>query len=150
MRYHFILPREQQPRKNVLRTIDGHIAVPIPPSQRSTQDKRSQIQKKAEEATEIFPARDKKTKTLKDSLKRAKKLTKRKDGPGSSKDSVNSIYHEPNIFVGPGNLLQFPGSIAHCVLSDFQMRKGIARQISSAYPCMRPTLQSVETPIVGS
>ena len=32
MRYHPIPPREQQPRKNVLRTIDGHIVVPIPPS----------------------------------------------------------------------------------------------------------------------
>ena len=79
-----------------------------------------------------------------------KQLTKRKDGPGSNQDSVNSIYDEPNIFVGPGNVLQFPGSIAHFVSSDFKMTKGVARQISSAYPYISKTLQSLETPIVES
>ena len=34
VRYHSIPPREQQPRKNVLTTIDGPIAVTLPPSQR--------------------------------------------------------------------------------------------------------------------
>ena len=62
-------------------------------------------------------------------MKRAKKLlNKRSDGPGSNRISVNSIYDEPNIFVGAGNVLQFPGSIAHCVSSDFQISKDIARQ----------------------
>ena len=84
---------------------------------------------------------------------RAKQLIKRKDGPGSSKDSVNAIY-EPNIFVGEGDVLQFPGSIAYCVSSDFQIakqiNKGVAKQINSAYPSIRPNLESIETPIVGS
>ena len=52
--------------------------------------------------------------------------------------------------MGSGDVLQFPGSIAHCVSSDFQMAKGVAQQISSAYPCIKPTLKSIETPIVGS
>ena len=95
-----------------------------------------------------FP-REAKRNTIKDSVKRAKQLTKQKDGPGSSKDSVNAIY-ELNIFVGKGDVLQFPVSIAHCVSSDFQMAKRVAKQINSAYPCIRLTLKSIETPIVGS
>ena len=153
VRYHPIPPRELQPRKFSLRTVDGHEVAPITLSPRSTQNEnRSKIKKKVEEANGSFPPRETKRNIIKDSVQRAKQLTKtkRKDGPGSSKDSVNSIYDEPNIFVGPRNVLQFLGSIAHCVSSDFHMNKGVARQISSAYPCMRPTLQSIETPIVGS
>ena len=69
-----------------------------------------------------FP-REAKRNIIKDSVKQAKQLTKQKDGPGSSKDSVNAIY-ELNIFVGKGDVLQFPVSIAHCVSSDFQIAKG--------------------------
>ena len=126
---------------------------PVTFSPRSTQNEnRSKMKKKVEEVNEYFPPRETKRNIIKDSVKRAKQLTKTKgkDGPGSSKDSVNSIYDEPNIFVGPGNVLQFPGSIAHCVSSDFQMAKGVAKQISSAYPCIKPTLKSIETLIVGS
>ena len=125
---------------------------PVTFSPRSTQNENRSKMKKVEEVNEYFLPRETKRNILKDSVKRAKQLTKTKgkDGPGSSKDSVNSIYDEPNIFVGPGNVLQFPGSIAHCVSSDFQMAKGVAKQISSAYPCIKPTLKSIETLIVGS
>ena len=150
VRYGPIPPRELQPRKFSLRTVDGHEVAPVTFSPRSTQNEnQSKMKKKVEEANESLPPRETKRIIIKDSVKRAKQLTKRKYGPGSSKDSVNAIY-EPNIFVGAGDVLQFPGSIAHCVSSDFHMNKGVARQISSAYPCMRPTLQSIETPIVGS
>ena len=133
-----------------MRTVDGHEVAPVTFSPRSAQnDNKANIRKKAEEANEDFPPREAKRNIIKDSVKRAKQLTKRKDGPGSSKDSVNAIY-EPNIFVGKGDVSQFPGSIAHCVSSDFQMAKGVAKQINSAYPCIRPTLKSIETPIVES
>ena len=123
---------------------------PVTFSPRSTQnDNKANIRKKEEEANEDFPPREAKRNFFKDSMKRAKQLTKRKDGPGSSKDSVNAIY-EPNFFVGEGDVLQFPGSIAHCVLSDFQMSKGIAQQIRDAYPALQPTLRSIETPQVGA
>ena len=46
--------------------------------------------------------------------------------------------------------MHFPGSIAHCVSSDFQMSKGIAQQIRDAYPALQPTLRSIETPQVGA
>ena len=46
--------------------------------------------------------------------------------------------------------MNFPGSIAHCVSSDFQMSKGIAQQIRDAYPALQPTLKSIETPQVGA
>ena len=151
VRYHPIPSRPKQPRKYGLRTVDGHEVAPVTFIPRSTQkDNKANIRKKAEEANEDFPPREAKRNIIKDSVKRAKQMTKSKDGAGSSKDSVNSIYHEPNIFVGPGNVLQFPGSIAHRVSSDFHMNKGVARQISSAYPCMRQTLKSIEPPIVGS
>ena len=143
VRYHPIPPRELQPRKFNLLTVDGHEVAPVTFSPRSTQNEnRSNMKKTAEEANEYFPPGETKRKILKDSVKRAKQLTKTKgkDGPGSSKDSVNSIYDEPNIFVGPGNVLQFPGSVAHCVSSDYQMAKRVAKQISNAYPCIKPTL----------
>ena len=152
VRYHSIPKLHKQPRRQALGTVDGHEVAPITFSPRSTQNEnRTKIQKKVEEVNESFPPPEKKTIIFKDSVKRSEKQpTKRKDGPGSNKDSVNSIYDEPNIFVGPGNVLQFPGSIAHYVSSDFKMTKGVARQISSAYPCIRQTLQSLETPIVES
>ena len=150
VRYHPIPSRPKQPRRYGLRTVDGYEVAPVTFSPRSAQnDNKANIRKKAEEANEDFPPREAKRNIIKDSMKRAKQLTKRKDGPGSSKDSVNAIY-EPNIFVGKGDILQFPGSIAHCVSSDFQMAKGVAKQINSAYPCIRPTLKSIKTPIVGS
>ena len=150
VRYHPIPSRPKQPRKYGLRTVDGHEVAPVTFIPRSTQkDNKANIRKKAEAANEDFPSRDSKRNIIMDSVKRAKQFTKQKDGPGSSKDSVNAIY-EPNIFVGSGDVLQFPGSIAHCVSSDFQMAKGVAQQISGAYPCIKPTLKSIETPIVGS
>ena len=62
---------------------------------------------------------------------------------------MNSIQ-EPNIIFNTGDLLQFPGSIAHCVSSDFQMSEGIAQQIRDAYPALQPALKSLETPQVGA
>ena len=62
---------------------------------------------------------------------------------------MNSIQ-EPNIIFGTGDLLHFPGSIAHCVSRDFQMSKGIAKQIRDAYPALQPTLKSIETPQIGA
>ena len=113
VRHHPIPKLHKQPRRQVLRTVDGHEVAPITFSPRST---RTKIQKKVEEVNEFFSPPEKKTNITKDSVERAKKqLTKRNDGPGSNKDSVNSIYDEPNIFVGPGNVLQFPGSIAQCL-----------------------------------
>ena len=114
----------------------------------SVHDQRRMTRKQTE-ANEYFPPREAKRNIIKNSVKRAKHLNTQKDGPGSSKDSVNAIY-EPNIFVGEGDVLQFPGSIAHCVSSDFQMAKGVAKQINSPYPCIRPTIKSIETPINGS
>ena len=150
VQYHPIPSHPKQPRRYGLRTVDGHEVAPVTFSPRSAQnDNKANIRKKAEEANEDFPPREAKRNIIKDSVKRAKQLTKRKNGPGSSKDSVNAIY-EPNIFVGKGDVLQFPGSKAHCVSSDFQMAKRVAKQINSAYPCIRPTLKSIETPIVGS
>ena len=71
------------------------------------------------------------------------------NGAGSSKDSMN-IIQEPNIIFGTGDLMRLPGSIAHCVSSDFQMSQGIAQQIRDAYPALQPTLKSIETPQVGA
>ena len=90
VRYHHNPPpRKQQPQKTVLWTTDGHILVPIPPSQNPTRvDNQAKTRKKAEEANEPVPARKTKTNILTDSVKRVKQLTKtkRKYGPGSSKD----------------------------------------------------------------
>ena len=72
------------------------------------------------------------------------------DGAGPSNSNINAISEEPKIVFGTGNILIFPGSIAHRVSSDFQMSKGIARQIRDAYLERQPTLQAIETPQVGA
>ena len=138
------------PRKYGLRTIYGHEVAPVTFSPRSTRkEKQAKIRLQAEEANESFPPRDEKKSTIKCSLKRAKQATRLNDGAGSSKDSMNSIQ-EPNIIFGTGDLLHFPGPIAHCVSSDFQMSAGIAQQIRDAYPALQATLKSIGTPQVGA
>ena len=79
MRYHPIPPRELQPQKLRLRTVDGHGVAPVTFSPRSAQnDNKANIRKKAEEANEDFPPREAKRNFIKDSVKRAKQLTKKK------------------------------------------------------------------------
>ena len=56
------------------------------------------------------------------------------DGAGPSNSNINAISEEPKIVFGTGNNLNFPGFIAHCVSSDFQMSKRVARQIRDSYP----------------
>ena len=138
------------PRKYGLRTVDGHEVAPVTLSPRSKRKENQEtIRQQAAEANESFPPRKQKISIIKSSLKRAKEATRPNDGAGSSKDSMNSIQ-EPNIIFGTGDLMHFPGSIAHCVSSDFQMSKGIAQQIRDAYPALQPTLRSIETPQVGA
>ena len=150
VRYHPIPPREKHPRKYGLRTVDGHEVAPVtfsPISKRK--ENQEKVRQQAAEANELFPPKEQKKRIIKSSLKRAKQATRLNDEAGSSKDSMNSIQ-EPNIIFGTGDLMHFPGSIAHCVSSDFQMSKGIAKQIRDAYPALQPTLKSIETPQVGA
>ena len=150
VRYHPIPPREKHSRKYSLRTVDGHEVAPVTFSPKSTRkENQAKIRQQAAEANELFPHREQKKSILKSSLKRTKKATSSNEGADSSKDSMNSIQ-EPNIIFGTGDLMHFPGSIAHCVSSDFQMRKKIAQQICDAYPTLQPTLNSIETPQVGA
>ena len=138
------------PRKYGLRTVDGHEVAPVSFSPRSKRKENQEtIRQKAADANESLPPKEQKMSIIKSSLKRAKQATRSNDGAGSSKNSMNSIQ-EPNIIFGTGDLMHFPGSIAHCVSSDFQMSKGIAQQIRDAYPALQPTLRSIETPQVGA
>ena len=150
VRYHPIPPREMHPRKYGLRTVVGPEVAPVTFSPRSKRKENQEtIRQQAAEANESFSPRKQKMSIIKSSFKRAKQATRPNDGAGSSKDSMNSIQ-EPNIIFGTGDLMHFPGSIAHCVSSDFQMSKRIAQQIRDAYPALQPTLRSIETPQVGA
>ena len=143
-------PREMQPRKYCLRTVDGHEVAPVTFSPRSTRkEKQAKVRLQAAEANESFPLREQEKSVIKSSLARAKQAVRPNDEGGSSKGSMNTIQ-EPNIIFGTGNLLHFPGPIAHCVSSDFQMSAGIAEQIREAYLTLQPTLKSIETPQVGA
>ena len=127
VRYHPIPPREKHPRKYGLRTVDGHEVAPVTFSPRSTRkENQAKIRQQAAEANDLFRPREQEESIIKSSLKRTKQATRPNDGADSSKDSMNSIQ-EPNIIFGTGDLMHFPGSIVHCVSSDFQMSKGIAQ-----------------------
>ena len=103
--------------------------------------------------------REEKGNVIKNSVKRAKQTLlggrrnenrndETEDGQGPS--TLNTIGITTNITLGKGNILHFPGPIAHCVSSDFAMGKGLAKQIAAAYPEIKSSLLSIENPQIGS
>ena len=139
-----------QPRKYGLRTADGHEVAPVTFSPKSTRkEKQAKIGLQVAELNESFPPREQKKSIIKSSLACAKQAVRPNDEANNSKDSMDTIQ-EPNIIFGTGDLLHFPGPIAHCVSRDFQMSVGIAQQIREVYPTLQPTLKSIETPQVGA
>ena len=97
VRYHPIPPCVLQPRKYGLRTVDGHEVAPVTfrprSSQKANQDK---IRKKAVEANESFPTREKKKSFARESYQRAKTFAKSNDAAGNRQDTINSIHKEKN------------------------------------------------------
>ena len=139
-----------QPRKYGLRTVDGHEVAPVTFSPKSTRkEKQAKIRLQVAEANESFPPREQKKSIIKSSLACAKQAVRPNDEANNSKDSIDAIQ-EPNIIFGTGDLLHFPGPIAHCVSRDFQMSAEIAQQIREVYPTLQRTLKSIETPQVGA
>ena len=51
-------------------------------------------------------------------------------------DGINVIDMQ-NIFYVHGNILQYPGNIAHCFSSDMKMGKGLALKLNRTYPNMK-------------
>ena len=126
VRYHPIPPREIQPRKYGLRTVNRHEVAPVTFSPKSTRkEKQAKIRLQVAEANESFPPGEQKKGIIKSSLARAKQAVRPNDEANNSKDSMNTIQ-EPNIIFGTGDLLHFPGPIAHCISRDFQMSARIA------------------------
>ena len=144
-----------------MRTLGGHEKAPTTfTSRHNAAARKKSIQEQAAIANENLSLnREEKGNVIKNSVKRAKQSLlghrrsenrndQTEDGQGPS--TLNSIETPTNIVIGSGDILRFPGAIAHCVSSDFVMGKGLAKQIVTAYPEIKPSLSSIENPQIGS
>ena len=148
-------------RRYGMRTLGGHEKAPTTfTSRHNAAARKKSIQEQAAIANENLSLnREEKGNVIKNSVKRAKQSLlghrrsenrndQTEDGQGPS--TLNSIETPTNIVIGSGDILRFPGPIAHCVSSDFAMGKGLAKQIAAAYPEIKSSLLSIENPQIGS
>ena len=131
--------------RRVIRTIDGTEVAPTsftdPYGLKLAKKKHLQrtIQQKKSDPT---LSKEMKRDLVKSSIKRARDSLRNEQGssnegaPDTGLHTLDSANKAQFIEVF-GNILNFRGSIGHCVSSDFAMKKGIAHQIHKQHPAVQ-------------